>query len=407
MVNWPAAKDVIVEVPNPLRHMDEYEPDTLRFRQRVPPAIGARSSPSLDRSTNRALAHAMAALADLSTTTVQSGIRVDPLLTGILIRLEAVSSSQIEDLDADIEEILVQQEGPDEDDGGGIVETTELSLVAHNIDVVARAVTGTNVVEAEWFHRLHRQLMNGSDLLDRHVGAWRDVPVWIGPTRARATFEAPDFNLVPDLMRDLIEFTNRHDVQGIVQAGIAHAQFETIHPFVDGNGRIGRALVHPILRRSAPTVIVPASHALLANREGYFAALSTYRDGDLDTWLATFAEAVADGARAALRVTQGLADLREDWNTRISTYRNGAARDILNRLPMNPVVTVASVRQRSRISQPAASTAIKKLETAGVLRRTMVPTQGRAHVWIALGVLDILMSLDRTLGQRQTAAPSD
>lgn len=144
---------------------------------------------------------------------------------------------------------------------------------------------------------------------------------------------------------------------------------------------------------------------LLANREGYFAALTAYRDGDLDTWLTVFADAVGLGAEAALRVTRGLARLRQEWDTQISTHRNGAARDILDRLPTNPVVTVASVRERNNISQPAAFTAIKKLEVAGVLRKTTVPTKGRAHVWIAQGVLDILTSLDRTLGQRRTGSP--
>ena len=117
LVNWPAAEVAIVEVPNPYRHIDEFEPERLEYRQRIPPSIARRPSLMLDHHANRALRDATSALSELTTATTQTSIRIDPLLTEILIRLEAVSSSQIEDLDANVEEILIQQEGPDDDTG--------------------------------------------------------------------------------------------------------------------------------------------------------------------------------------------------------------------------------------------------------------------------------------------------
>lgn len=374
--------------------MSEYEPELLEFRLSVPPRIADAAIPRLASTTNGALAAADQAIAELVGAVSDAGLDISSLLAGVLIRLEAISSSQIEDLDADLETELVR----DHTELNTI--NAETALVRHNIGIVASAITDTTGISAEWLCTLHRRLMEGSDLLSHHIGSFRDCPVWIGRSRATAEFEGPPHLDVSDLIDDLVVFAQRADVHPVVQASIAHAQFETIHPFVDGNGRIGRALVHPILRRVAHGVIVPASHALLARREEYFAGLGSYRAGDLNEWIATFADAVVVAARAATGVTIGLSRLSRSWQDQIKTHRDGTARAILESLPTNPIVTISSARALRNVSQPAALAAVTRLADTGVLRPTTVETPGKAHVWVAGGVMDVLASVEHSMGRR-------
>ena len=130
----------------------------------------------------------------------------------------------------------------------------------------------------------HRALMKDDPLEAHYAGRLRDMQNWIGggdysPRDALHVPPAPE--RVPELMDDLIEYLNRDDVPMMVQAAIAHAQFESIHAFTDGNGRIGRALVSAVLRRRGATrnAVVPLASGLLARRDDYFAALGEYRRG--------------------------------------------------------------------------------------------------------------------------------
>ena len=121
-------------------------------------------------------------------------------------------------------------------------------LVAANVATALAARSSRSEVSVGWFHRLHRDpLAADRDMEKRHLGAWRDCPVWIGEDRSTAGFEGPPHRRVPHLMDDLVGFSARLDVHPVLQAAIAHAQFETIHPYVDGNGRIGRLLIHRLL----------------------------------------------------------------------------------------------------------------------------------------------------------------
>src|SRR5512143_3269707 len=116
-------------------------------------------------------------------------------------------------------------------------------------------------------------------------------------------------------MSDLVAFMNRTDLPPVVQAAIAHAQFETIHPFADGNGRVGRALIHVVLRRRrlAPRYVPPVSLVLAADGKRYIGGLTAFREGRVDEWCALFAESVSLAARKAAELAQRLADLQEKW----------------------------------------------------------------------------------------------
>jgi Fic family protein len=159
-------------------------------------------------------------------------------------------------------------------------------------------------------------------------------------------------------MADLVRFLRRSDVPPFVQAMVAHAQFETIHPFPDGNGRTGRALIHATLRHTRVTrfVTVPVSAGLLANTSAYFDALTAYRQGNLDP----IVEQAADAAFAAVHNGRALADdvrqIEAEWAARLADTRSDSvAWRIVRELPRMPVVDAASVVERFGVSVPTAT----------------------------------------------------
>ena len=151
---------------------------------------------------------------------------------------------------------------------------------------------------------MHRLLFDGTR--DEHLGGLlREDQNWIGGAASsprNAEFIPPPHELVPELLDDLCAFANREDIPAVIQAAIAHAQFETIHPFHDGNGRVGRALILAIIRRRriAPRYLPPFSLALAGEADRYVAGLTSWRNSDEEDWFTVFIDAVyraATGAR--------------------------------------------------------------------------------------------------------------
>ncbi len=149
---------------------------------------------------------------------------------------------------------------------------------------------------------IHRTLLEGTTEA-RFAGIVRTEQNWIGGrgTSPRdATFVPPPPDRVPGLLDDLVAFVNLDDLPAISQAAIAHAQFETIHPFGDGNGRAGRCLIHVILRRRgvAPRLVPPISVVLATNAKRYIAGLTDFREGRADDWIGSFADTVTTATRS-------------------------------------------------------------------------------------------------------------
>src|SRR5256885_17113261 len=147
---------------------------------------------------------------------------------------------------------------------------------------------------------IHRILMESTST-PGIAGKLRTQQNWIGGNAfnpGRADFVPPPPKLVPDLMSDLCAFINRTDLSPVLQAAVAHAQFETIHPFADGNGRVGRALIHVVLRRRdlAPRYVPPVSLVLAADAESYIAGLTAFREERAAAWILLFARAIAQAA---------------------------------------------------------------------------------------------------------------
>ena len=216
-------------------------------------------------------------------------------LAHLLLRSEGVASSYIEGIKAPVVDIVLAEEklAP-----GGTSAAWVASNLAAVTGAIATAATTSLSVEAlcEW----HRTLMTGSPTPERYVGVIRGEQSWIGgndPTNAHLVTPPPD-ELGP-LLEDLVLYANRGDVDPVAQAAIAHAQFETIHPFADGNGRVGRVLVAwALTRRLSLVTPPPVSVAIAADVGGYSSGLVRYRFGRLDDWVQWFADAVRGGGRA-------------------------------------------------------------------------------------------------------------
>ncbi len=294
---------------------------------------------------------------------------------GVLLRTESVSSSQIEQITAGAEALALasidERTGPN------------ARLVAHNVSAMRLAITTTAPLDEAAVLGMHAALLEseGADW----VGRWRTQQVWIGgggPSPHSASFVPPHHSRVPDAMDDLFAFCSRTDVAPFTQAAIAHAQFETIHPFPDGNGRVGRALVHTMLRQADVTrsTVVPVSAGLLSDTEAYFEALTAYREGDADLIVRRFCEAAFRALDNGERLIRDLTAIRASWHDRLAARRDSVAWRLLDDLIRQPATTVAAVREEFEVSQPAALRAVDSLVEAGIV--TPSNANRRNRVWV-------------------------
>jgi len=221
---------------------------------------------------------------------------------------------------------------------------------------------------------IHRTLMAGEPVRVT-PGEFRREQNWIGgrldsPIDAR--FIPPPEDEVQGLIDDLMAFVNRDDLPGIAHAAIAHAQFETIHPFIDGNGRVGRCLIHVILRRRgiAPRFVPPVSVALASRPDTYVAGLIDFREGRIAEWCASFAAACERAGSLSTELADAIAKLQGDWFERAGRpRRDSAAARIIAALPAQPITSAATIRAAIGASHQRALDGLKALAAASVVRQ--------------------------------------
>ncbi len=246
---------------------------------------------------------------------------------------------------------------------------------------------------------IHRTLLSGVD--DDIAGRIRTEQNWIGGrlnSPLDAEFVPPPPEEVPILLGDLAAFVNREDLPAVVQAAIAHAQFETIHPFADGNGRVGRCLIHVILRRRdlAPRFVPPVSVVLAANAKAYVRGLTDFREGNVAVWCGSFAMSCRSAAAESEQLASRIADLQADWRRRAGPPRRGSAADrIVDLLPSQPILSVTTAHDAIGGSAEAARLALNALEHSRVVRKI---TAGRyARAWAADELFDVLNEYEHHL----------
>jgi Fic family protein len=357
----------------------------------VPDLLVGRSF-ALDGDVAADVAEAEAAIARLN---VEASALIDTeALARILLRAEAVASSRIEGLEIGARRLLRAEAVRGLDDAPSDVTAIE---VLGNIDAMVFGIEQVGAgdgIALELLLEIHRRLLTGTRL-ESYAGTFRQEQNWIGGSAynpCSAAYVPPPHEFVEDLMADLCSFCNTDDLPGVVQAAIAHAQFETIHPFVDGNGRTGRALIQLVLRRRglATRVLPPLSLILATWAKDYVNALTgtryrgraTSKDAHEGTnsWIAQFAVACTRAVADATVFEQRARDIGTAWRTRIGSVRRNSAADLLLRaLPGAPVVTVPSAATLIGRSFTAANNAMAQLVAAGVLHQVNVGRRNRAY----------------------------
>lgn len=340
----------------------------------------------------------------------------------LLLRAEAVASSRIEGLEVGGRRLLKAQLAMGLGDDPSDVTATE---VLNNIEAMRWAVeslTTAAAVTVEDLVGIHERLLVGTSL-EEYAGKVRSRQNWIGGSSynpCSAAFVPPPFEHVRELLEDLCRFCNDDSLPTVAQAALAHAQFETIHPFIDGNGRTGRVLIHVILRRRglAPVVVPPVSLVLATWSQHYVDGLTATRyvaeptsgeaaDG-LNSWVGLFAAAIQRAVTDAEAYEQGVAVVQDTWRHRLGRVRANSAVDrLINALPGAPIITVQSGAALIGRSEQAVNEAVPRLERAGVLKQTNLGRRNRAFE--AIDLVNAFADLERQLaspdGDTRYSAP--
>jgi len=271
----------------------------------------------------------------------------------------------------------------------GNVEAMQLA-----IEIGARGAA----VAIEDIKQLHRTLLHHVD--DEQIaGVIREGQNWIGGNDYNpvgAAFVPPPHEQVELLLEDLCRFMSRDDLAAVTQAAVAHAQFENIHPFADGNGRTGRALIYTVLRRRGEIsrIFPPVSLVLASQPKAYVGGLGAYSEGKVDIWCERLAVATTRAAEAAQRMGAVIEEREQQWLDRLGRpRRDSAVRQLVRELPAHPVVDVASGQQLTGKSHVAVGSALHQLERAGILQPLNERKWGRA--WECGELLDLVAELER------------
>lgn len=330
--------------------------------------------------------------------------RFDELMGGeiahfsaILLRSESAASSRIENLTASARAIA-------EAEIDASRRTNAAEVVANTRTMVAALALagdiGTSSILA-----MHHALMKESD--PANAGRWRTEQVWIGGGNLGphlALFVPPHHARVPGAIDDLVKFIARTDVPVLAHAALAHAQFETIHPFTDGNGRSGRALVQAMLRHGQLTrhVTVPVSAGLLSDTGAYFDALIAYRGGDPRPIVSQFAQAAFKAVTNGRVLVDDLRQIRQRWQQLVKARRDSAVWRLADLLLRRPVVNARVVAEELGLDVGNVHRYISPLLEAGVLVESL--DVKRNQVWRAAEVLAALDAFAARAGRRSPRA---
>jgi Fic family protein len=325
------------------------------------------------------------------------GIAGYEILARQLLRAESVASSRIEGLVLSHRRLAKAAFAPEARD------LTAQSVLA-NMRALERAVGLAGAapeLSAADLVEVHRFLFAGTRD-ERLGGVIRSEQNWIGGAASSprdAEFVPPPPEAVGKLLGDLCAFCNREDLPAVIQAAIAHAQFETIHPFADGNGRVGRAIILIVLRRRgvSSSALPPVSLALAGEADRYVAGLTSWRGGDEEDWYRVFTDAVYRAAAGAETFAASVAELQQRWTTQAGNPRGGSGtRRLIELLPAQPIVDTKTAAQLLGGSVERARLAIARLERAGVLRQITLGRRNRA--WECVDLFGLLDRFERELG---------
>jgi len=363
------------------------------------PAQIASYAPTLPGELAADLDEASSALSELDTHVATAWPNTNALvapMSAILLRTESASSSQIEQLTVGARQLALAEIG--------LATSDNANTVVGNVRAMERALTWKAPISQEAILAIHAALLSHQAGWQHQAGHYRDQLVWVGRSGLGprdAVFVGPQPELICDAMADLIVFIERIDLPIVLQLAISHAQFETIHPFADGNGRTGRALLHTMLRNIGLVthIAAPISAGLLTDTEGYFDALTAYRAGDGEPIVRRFADACRFAASSGRRLITDLTEQLELDRAKMTGLRPQAtAWHIVPLLAAHPVVNAALLVNQLGLGDVAAQRALRQLTQAGVLEERTGLRRNR--VWQHNGVLAILNDYASNLHRR-------
>ena len=303
------------------------------------------------------------------------------------IRKEAVLSSQIEGTQSSLSDLLLFE--LDEAPGVPIDDVIEVSNYVAALEHGLHRLRDGFPLSNRLIREIHGVLLSRGRGSEKRPGEFRHSQNWIGGTRpGNAAFVPPPPELVVECMGDFERFLHDEhtDLPVLVRAGLAHVQFETIHPFLDGNGRVGRLLI-TLLLCHAGILREPLLYLSLyfkQNRSTYYTLLDTVRrEGDWEAWLDFFLEGVRQTAEGAVDAARRLVDLFQKDRERVVSYgrRAGSALRVHDALKVRPITSLPEVCQRTGISFPTASTAMGILTKLGIAREITGKARNRVYVY--------------------------
>lgn len=313
------------------------------------------------------------------------------LLVRPYLRLEAVASTRIEGTQASLVDVFDAEAG----DRPLSADVEEVVNYVRAMETGIRRLE-TLPVSTRLVRELHAVILAGVRGREHRPGEIRSTQNWIGPADATietATFVPPPPDELGDLLADLERFVHEQPrLPPLVQAALVHYQFETIHPFLDGNGRLGRLLIVFLLivRDRLPEPLLYLSPYLEARRDAYYGALQGVRErGDLDEWLALFLDGVRTQATDAVARAERLIDLRESYRAQVRKVTRGVANAVVDLAFEQPVLNARLVVTRLSVTRPAALASLRRLVDAGVLTEVGAGPRGELR-WRAEGILKVL-----------------
>lgn len=343
-----------------------------RVRAFVPTPLPPVPPISLDGPLQQALEAAVLALGRLDG--VSALLPDKALFLYTYVRKEAVLSSQIEGTQSSLSDLLLFE--LDETPGVPLDDVVEVSnyvaALEHGLTRLREGFPLSNRLVRE----IHAVLLSRGRGSGKEPGELRRSQNWIGGSRpGNAVFVPPPHTEVPDAMAALERFLHSEDdgLPVIVRAGLAHVQFETIHPFLDGNGRVGRLLVTLLLHHAGVLrePLLYLSLYLKQHRSRYYDLLDQVRrDGDWEAWLAFFLEGVRQTAEGAVSTAERLAEIFQADRARVEATgrRAGSALRVHEALKTRPILSIGQVRRITGLSFQAASSAMDLLADLGIAR---------------------------------------
>jgi len=356
-----------------------------RIEAFVPKPLPPKPPLALDGKLQRSLEPALLALGRLDS--LATLLPDTTLFLYAYVRKEAVLSSQIEGTQSSLSDLLLFE--LDEAPGVPIDDVVEVSNYVAALEHGLRQLREGFPLSNRLIREIHGVLLLRGRGSEKSPGEFRRSQNWIGGTRpGNAKFVPPPPGLVPECMGDFERFLHDEctDLPVLVKAGLAHVHFETIHPFLDGNGRVGRLLITFLLCHAGilHEPLLYLSLYFKQNRSTYYTLLDTVRrEGDWEAWLGFFLEGVRQTAEGAVDTARRLVNLFQEDRERIIPYgrRTNSALRVHDALKARPITSLSEVCQRAGLSFPTAAGAMDLLAKLGIAREITGKARNRVFAY--------------------------